>query len=351
MNVSRLKSLILRRVFRRNGAYRDTCERKWTIHPGETRVGAPAIYFEDDLERVHPIDVGDTTYEQEVSRIKGGRVEHAATVAYSLKTVELVDGAIFSGAVQHRLVDRPRHMIGGDAGESIASGALACTPYGGVYFGHWMSDDLTLHLAAESLGIPVTVDRKSYDHEPEYCRLLKIGQNKKSRLRLKELIIVDDHGQNTYKRQRYQALRSRLRDSVPSSSNRYVYIRRGTVGARVDRSLVNAEEIEGFLESQGFLIVDPDRQSASKIAEAISGARLIVGVEESHMAHALYSIRDNGALCILQPPYRFTNVFKDYADCLDLRYGFTTGVEAAGGFVIDIGHLKRIVERMDRLCA
>jgi len=351
MNVSRLKSLVLRRVLRRNGAYRDTCERKWTIHPEETQVEPPAIYFEDDLERVHPINVGDNTYEQEVSRIKGGRVEHAATVAYSLKTVELIDGSLFSGAMQHRLVDRPRHMIGRDASETIASGALACTPYGGIYFGHWMSDDLTLHLAAEALGLPVTVDRKSYDHEPEYCRLMKIGQNKMSRLRFDELIIVDDHGQNAYKRQRYQALRSRLRESVTPASNLYVYIRRGTVGARVDRSLVNAEEIEGFLESQGFLIVDPDHQSASKIAEAISGARLIVSVEGSHMAHALYSVRDNGAFCILQPPYRFTNVFKDYADCLDLRYGFTTGVEAAGGFVINIEHLKRIVDRMDRVCA
>jgi capsular polysaccharide biosynthesis protein len=338
-------------VLRRNGAYRDTCEKKWTICPGETQIGPPAVYFEDDLERVQPIDVGDTTYEQEVSRIKGGRVEHAATVAYSLKAVELIDGAIFSGAVQHRLVDRPRHMIGRDAGESIASAALACTPYGSIYFGHWMSDDLTLHLAAETLGVPVTVERKSYDHEPEYCRLMKIGQNKKSRLHFDELIIVDDHGQNAYKRQRYQALRSRLRESVPDAGNRYVYIRRGTVGARVERALVNAEEIEGFLESQGFLIVDPDHQSASQIAESIAGARLIVGVEGSHMAHALYSVRDNGAFCILQPPNRFTNVFKDYADCLDLRYGFTTGVEVAGGFVVDIEHLKRIVDRIDQVCA
>lgn len=350
MNISPLKSLVFRKILRRNFAYQEFCDRKWTIVPGETCTSPPAIYFEDDLARVATIDVGATTYEYELSRAKGGRQEHGATLGYVLRNIELIDGVLYRGAMQHRLVRLPRRLTGPGVRDIVDSGALACTQCGGIYFGHWMSDDLSLYLAAEAHGTPIVVERKSYFHEPAYCGLMNILPHHKSRTRFNQLIVLDDVGQNSFKRKRYRELRTRLSKSFGSTRNRYVYIRRGVVRGSAGRSLTNSEQLEEFLKGQGFVIVDPDHQSAKEITESIGGARLIVGVEGSHMAHALYSIGDGGGICMLQPPNHFINVFKDYTDCLDLRYGFTTGVEAPGGFTVKVEHLERILEKMDQVC-
>jgi len=350
MNISPLKSLVLRRILRRSRAYQDHCERKWTIAPGDTSLSPPAIYFEDDLARVATTDVGDTTYEIEVSRIKGGRREHRPTLGYALRDVELIDGVLYRGAMQERFVGQRRRLIGPDVRDTVDSGALACTLYGGIYFAHWMADDLSLHLAAEAHGNPIVVERKAYFHEPEYCGLMNIAPVLKSRTRFSHLMVIDDVGQNSFKRERYRELRTRLSESFGSTRNRFVYIRRGMMQASAGRSPTNSEELESFLVGQGFVIVDPDRQSAKEIVESIGGARLVVGVEGSHMAHALFSIGDGGGICILQPPNRFVNLFKDYTDCLDLHYGFTTGVEAPSGFSVKVEHLERILQKMDRVC-
>jgi hypothetical protein len=80
--------------------------------------------------------------------------------------------------------------------------------------------------------------------------------------------------------------------------------------------------------------------------KAVTGARLVVGVEGSHMLHALYAICDGGSVCLMQPPNRFNNVMKDYADCLNLQYGFTIGLQEADGFTIEVEKLKRVLDKL-----
>ncbi len=309
------------------------------------------MYFADEVPRISTRNVGNTTYAYEMSRLQAGQTQHDATVAHLLENVALVNGSLYKGAMRHCLV-ASRALISPARQDPIASGALACTLYGNTFFGHWMSDDLTLHLASESLAAPIAVDRPLYHHEPDYRDLMRIHGRKVAQVRFGQLMIIDDIGQNTYKQQRYQQLRSRLRASVAAAGNRLVYIRRGRTAAKSlsrrddSRTLTNADEVEAYLRSQGFATVDLDRCSAPQVAAAILDAVVVVGTEGSHMAHALYAIRDHGALCILQPPDCFTNVFKDYADCIGLWYGFTVGVRGAGGFSIQIRDLERIIAKL-----
>lgn len=188
-----------------------------------------------------------------------------------------------------------------------------------------------------------------YGYETGYCALLDIAENRIDSGHFEQLLIFDDVGQNPYKRQRYLELRSRLRSAVSPCETRQVYIKRGVKGAKASRSLSNAWEIENYLISQGFCVVDPDRQTAREIAEAVAGARLVVGIEGSHMLHAIYSAGDGASVCVLQPPNRFTNVIKDYTDCLGLHYGFTVGTESADGFFVPLDGMKRILDRMSAL--
>jgi hypothetical protein len=345
MNLSPVGTMVLTHLLRRHRTYQDISERHWTLAPAETGLTPPAIYFQEDLDRVTQIH--DSTRETEMLRLRGGRREHRATVAYLLRNTELAHGKLYRGAMQIRLAPGPRWLVGPGTAELVKEAALACTPYGGVFFGHWLAEDLLLHLAAESLAPAVYVERPSYHHESDYCSLLEIERISAARTRFDRLILIDDFGQNSYRMSRGQMLRERLRAAIPGMGLSRVYLRRGVRDARFSRVLVNASEVECYLESQGFVTIDPDLLSVPELVAALLDARIVVGVEGSHLAHTLYTLAAQGVLCVLQPAYRFTNIFKDWGDQYGLRYAFTTGPQAPGGFEIRIDDLRRILDRVE----
>jgi hypothetical protein len=345
MNLSPVSTLVLTQLLRRHRTYQQISERQWTLAPAETGLSPPAIYFQDDLDRVTQIH--DSNRETEMLRLRGGRREHRATIAYLLRNVELTHGKLYRGAMQMRLAPGPRKLVGPSTAELVQEAALACTPFGGIFFGHWLAEDLLLHLAAESLAAPVRVARAPYHHEGDYSRLLQIECTSASRTRFDRLILIDDIGQNAYRRGRGQLLRQRLRAAIQRTGPRRVYLRRGVRDARLSRVLVNASAVERYLESQGFTIIDPDRLSVPDLVAALLDARIVVGVEGSHLAHALYTLAPRGVLCVLQPAYRFTNIFKDWGDQYALRYAFTTGAQVPGGFEISIDALRRVLDRVE----
>jgi hypothetical protein len=85
-----------------------------------------------------------------------------------------------------------------------------------------------------------------------------------------------------------------------------------------------------------------------EIVDHLAGARVVMGVEGSHLCHALYAMAEGGGLCVLQPPNRFTCINKDFADCLGLRYAFLTGTEAAAGFRVEVKDLNRLLDKLER---
>lgn len=117
----------------------------------------------------------------------------------------------------------------------------------------------------------------------------------------------------------------------------------------MERAIRNPIPLETFLEARGFTIIDPDRMTSAQIVEATQGAKIILGVEGSHLAHGIYTIADGGTFCILQPPYRFNNIFKDFTDAIGLNYAFTVGHEVEGGFNVDLDELLRLIDRIESL--
>jgi hypothetical protein len=349
LNRWKLRSLWRERLWRkRPHSFRDVCAREWTLQKSETQQCAPAIYFTEQLDRVTAIQ-HETTAEKENCRLRGGEIQHAATVAYLLREVELVDGWLYSRSLRSQAADCPQHLLVPQMEDSQDLAAISSSLPGNTYFGHWLSDDLVRHLAAETLAPPVMVDRGTdYTHESGYCELLGIKQRKLSRARFQELIMLDDFGQNAFKRHRYAELKKRLRNSIHEAGSKYIYIRRGTGMARATRHLVNAAEVETFLQSRGFVIVDPDRKSAAEIAAATLDARIIVGVEGSHLIHALLPLAEGGTIWCLQPPYRFNNVLKDFADCIHANYAFVVGTSAEGGFEVPIEDMERMFDRLHK---
>lgn len=345
-----LKSLIRRRLLRRSPWVSEISSRSWTICPAENATVPAAIYLDETLGRVAGVGL-DTTRDNELRRIKGGATEHAPTLAHEVRRAHLLDGSLYKGPWRWPLAPGrvPLYWRGDCVFEGSA--ALACTYYGGIFFGHWMRDDLSLALAAEGIDKPVTIQRAAFRHEPGYRELLGIHTAARAACAFDRIVVVEDFSQNAFKRKRYDELRARLAARIPKSPCRRVYLRRGAIGAQDPRVLVNGGDVESFLAARGFGIVDPDRLSPEELCRQLRGVRLVVGIEGSHLAHAIYTMASDGVICALQPPQRFNNVYKDYTDCAGMRYAFVVGIPGNGGFTIPEDDLARTLEKIDRECA
>ena len=167
--------------------------------------------------------------------------------------------------------------------------------------------------------------------------------------RIRKLIILEDYAQNNYKRERYRKIRERFHELYPKPTHLGAMIFRGRSGNNIlssghSRVLINEEEIAVYLQSIGFKIIDPSKQSAKEIAENISGARIVISNEGSHTPHGLYPMANNGTLVNILPPFHFNNVLKSETDCMDLNYAFLVGDACEGGFRVPMDTLKKTLD-------
>jgi capsular polysaccharide biosynthesis protein len=339
-----LKSRLYRATHRSRRHIREAAEKTWTLCPPEQFLSPAAIFLPGELDRVHAL-MSDTTPSIEQSRILGGHRVHSAAIAYQLSHVELLDGSLYKGLHRHRLLKKPYPAPQPSVVPHIEKAGLACSLYCSYYFAHWIGDDMTKHLAVEEFGTPIAVERKRYHHEPGYSQLFGIEQNFLSQARFDQLVMLDDFGQNSFKRARYTALRTRLKGHFTGTPNQRVFLRRGSSGAA--RPLANSHEVEAFLTRQGYQIVDPEHLTAEEILRSISGARIVLGVEGSQLVHGLFHMADNATLCAIQPPKRFTNLHKDFTDCMGMQYGFLVGDPSDDGFALSLPRLERFLDKVE----
>lgn len=346
INTAILEYGVKRVLTRRTQTYQEVSDKHWILCPQEITVSPTAIYLDGALDKVLAVQE-ETSYDYEMKRIGETQKEHAATIAYQIRDAHLLNGHMYKGGMKHALVTTKKSLLSSSLTDYIPKAAIACTACGNRYFGHWMTDDLTLTLAARQLAEPITVARKPYSHEPEYLHLFGIQARALAQAKCSELIIIEDIGQNKFKRERYDFLRSRLKMLEPVHQSYGVMIRRGASG--VNRVLINEAEIEEFLATQGFTIIDPQSLSVTEIVRQALGAKVVVGVEGSHLLHGFFCMADRGTILTLQPPYRFNNSLKDYTDCLDMRYGFVVGKPVPGGFMIELEDLARTLDKIATL--
>jgi capsular polysaccharide biosynthesis protein len=206
---------------------------------------------------------------------------------------------------------------------------------------------MPLSILDEDRSTHIAVVKKPYEHEAGYRELLGVpAVPVVEHARIGELTFFTDFAQNASKEARIRKLRAHIRGQVksPSTAARGIYIRRGMTGER--RVMENEPEVERYLAGQGFTIIDPTSLSAREIAARSLDAKIVVGVEGSHLAHALYTMADGAAFLVLQPPNRFSLVHKEFADRLGMRYAFLVGDPSAAGFSIRLGDLEAMLDRL-----
>lgn len=334
----KLNSLMLGR---RN--YKEVAYSSWICCPENKSTSPRAIFHLGDLDKVTAVQ-HETDIARERVRIFGGERTHAATVGYRLRDVQVVDGRLYKGCMKYNVRGGGASVLTHRLQHEINFGCLSSSPMGCKYFGHWMRDDLPRYLASLDIGPALTVVKKMTPHQFSYASVFGINAVPLNNGVVKDLVILEDFGQNKHKRERYNFLRAEIQRKYPISSKSGVFILRGNSGDK--RQLLNEHEVIEFLKKKDFNIVNPEKESVDQI---ISKCRvdILIGVEGSHLSHFNYSGNDQGAIIAIQPPDRFNNVYKDYADCVDMTYGFIVGNRHSSGcFTVDIGGLDDILNQV-----
>ncbi|MER3434232.1 MAG: glycosyltransferase family 61 protein [Leptolyngbya sp. ERB_1_1] len=342
LNRTALKRYSLRLLLGKQ-SYSDLCDTQRLLCKAEEKSTPSALFLEGDLENVTAVQP-NTTFERELKRVLGGKVEIPASIVYPLKDVTLIQGYLYKGALKEPLVTTPEDWLISNETVELNEATLACSYCGNLYFGHWMRDDLTVGLLARQFAPAVRTHQVLTQHQTEYSEVTDIKPTPMSQAHFQQLYVFDDSAQNELKRQRYQTIRAMFRNLSNSiSSHPGILLLRGNSGAK--RILTNETEVADYLQKQGFTMIDPEKTSALEIIQQSLGARIVVGVEGSQLAHGIFSMADQGGILTLQPPYRFNNIYKEYADCLEMKYGFIVGEQVEDGFQINLDRLDQLLHR------
>lgn len=349
----RINTPMIRRSVRRLLAHRFVdlralAAKEWTVCPGEDRRIAPAVHFTGAMDKVTRL-CNTRDRDSEMRLLNGGIIQDAPTQAFVIKNVDLVGAYLYSKAARLQPGYGQEAIVLKDfpPKRRMSRATLIANNSGSHYFGNFMWDDLPLAMLDENRENHISVVKKPYDHETGYREILGVpAAPMLQHARIDEMTIFSDFAQNRSKEARLRTLRARLRTNVGAAhaNKGGVFIRRGRTGER--RVMENEPEIENYLASQGFTIIDPSTLSASEIARQSLDARLVIGVEGSHLAHALYSISDDATFLVLQPPNRFSLAHKEFADRLGMRYSFLVGDQSPDGFAIRIDELEAMLDRL-----
>jgi hypothetical protein len=226
----------------------------------------------------------------------------------------------------------------------FSEAALVGGVAGSTWFGHWLEDEVPLQMLAQNYGRPIAHLRREYQHEPGYRELLDLEAPKRvGTARISRLTIVDEFAQNPSKARRYWRIREKIAAKRPKGSER-VFLNRGATGSL--RVLKNEAELIRRFESEGYAIVDVGKCSLDELLRKLVGASLVVSVEGSHLAHALYAMAQFGSMVILNPPDRTYTTVADIAPFCGLHASMYVGTSRGdGSFLIDISDLMTFIDQ------
>jgi hypothetical protein len=319
--------------------------RQWELSPAEEGVAPPALFDPADLERIHGVAPDSGTLAGELQRARGGPVLHFPTTAYELRDATLVAGHLFTREVYCKLADTSAPWRSKAGLREHGDAVLASSHYGVKYFGHWMNDDLPKLLAARELGGPVSTLIHPTQGQRDYIRLLGLETETLTDAQFRRLIVIDDVGQNAYKRRRIATLRSMAEAHAGSAPAPGVMLLRGTSGLR--RVLLNEHEVADIARARGFHVIDPAVVDGATLLRLCVGARIVFGVEGSQLTNGVMWMAAAGTAVVIQPPSRFTMVLKAHCDAIGIRYAFIVGDPSGDAdFRVDTGALQRLLDRV-----
>lgn len=319
-------------------------DERWHVAPAETLEVPPAIILDGQAERI--TQTMFTTLPLLIQSLDGDPAEDIApTMAYRLTDVDIVDGVLYSHGVSVHLRER-RHKMSLGHLEAMERGAFSESWVGNRWFGNWLLDDCLTYRLAEEAAQPVTTMPHRGGHVPRYEELLSISQRRITDAHLDEVVIFDDHANNSHRMARARDMRARLTAGLTPKQVPGVFLLRGRSGdARV---LENETEIaERLARERGFRIMFAEDHSVDELMAACAGASIIAGVEGSQLNHGIAAMPAGGTLLTLQPPDRATTAMKLLTDRWQQHFAMVVGQGGAGSFRIDWDEVARTLDMIE----
>jgi hypothetical protein len=269
------------------------------------------------------------------------------TRVFEVRDALLSHGSVYARGHRYILRHEPLHrsFLGPD--ETIDEAVLVGTPWGASFFGHWVMEDCAQHVLAESLsGLAVDLTRKPYAHEREYRALFGLQEPRRvTHAFVRKLTVIEDHGCTLGKRTRIALIRHRLRSALGSLPARKpgVWVSRGSTGAR--RNLQNEGEVLQRLRRRGFTVVEPEKLSAREVAGQLAAARVVVGIDGSHMAPNVVATQSGSVVLELHPSNRFYPALRVYLHTFGIGHALLVcDQRGPSDFVCDLGELERMLD-------
>ncbi|MBB4640962.1 glycosyltransferase 61 family protein [Rhizorhapis suberifaciens] len=315
---------------------------RWTISPGCRRYVHPAKFVPGQLERIRAAEFGSVT--DVIRDFRGGYdAIQEETLGFRASEIDLIDGVLYAPRANRSLKPRSRRVPAYSAPKEVTTGALYESWVGNRWFGNWLTDDCLTYRLAERFGRPVTSRSVNAGHMPYYAALLGISPATVNHVHFNELIFFRDSSQNTHKKQRADELRARLTATIPAARHPGVFLLRGETGDC--RRLVNEKVIaERLALERGFGVLDPSTASVDEILAHCAGAKVIAGVEGSHLVHGLAVMPPDGILFTIQPPDRVVSVLKIITDRQGQTYAFVVGNGTQNHFTVEWTEIQRTLD-------
>jgi hypothetical protein len=326
--------------------------KSWEIAPGVDEPCSPICIPESHFDRI----LGSAPPYQPVANvtaeIRSDRHYGGSTRAFLLRDALLFREHVYCGLYRGDLYStlRWRALLRGETGE-LSQGILATTYSGTRWFGHFLHDELPLQELVSSLGAGVGHLRPSYKHEAGWRAALGVkAPPSYASLRVRELVLIDDCGQNPAKRSRYQKLRSRM-SGCPRGHDR-IFLRRSRSTGSEDRHIVNSEEVEERLVREGFHVVDTGHITVDEMLKRCMGASIVVSVDGSHATPSFYFGRRGACLLFIYPPKRVSVLLPRLAQFYGMVGAMFIGEPVNGRdteFRVNPDELMRAIENCGRV--
>ena len=326
----------------------DVAARESILAPGIDEPAVRPKILDHHLQRIQNGDMGRNAQEV-IANINAARHCAEPTRALVFKDVVLFNRAFYCGMHKedlYRSMGFWPSLLVEPAGD-LDSAVLGTSYAGARWYGHFLHDELPMQELAAQIGSMVGHARPAYGHEPGWRSLLQTPSPAcYGALRVRELTWIDDLGQNPDKRRRYAAMRARIAGAL--GKNERVFLMRGRSGGE-ERRIQNEEEVHQRLAREGFQLVDTSTAGVDEIVKRCGGASLVVSVDGSHAAPALYLAREGAVFLTLYPPSRVSVIMPQLGTFFGLQAAMFVGEavsDAPSVFRIDPDELLSFVDQI-----
>lgn len=342
ISVEPLLAMLRRRLGLRLPDLTERALESWEISPGAEVEVPPALALPGMAERIRATVFASLP---DVLRAFAGTPAqwHGPTRGFLLRDVTLHDGRLAARGAEAHLRPRQGLPFHGRLPD-LGSAALYETWVGNRWFGNWLADNCLTHGLALASGRPVLATAAAKPpHGPDYQALYGMAPRLAAAGHFDELVLFDDLPDNPGKRARAAALRARLMAQVPEPVPcPGVMLLRGESGDR--RMLQNEMALAETLAAHGFLVLDPMREPAARLAQVLAGAAVAVGIEGSQMVHALVTLPPGATIVAIQPPDRTCATLKSLGERLQLRFGYVVAEGSAGQYRVEAAEVLRTLD-------